>query len=84
MCSQLFILSVIYAENISLSTASAPPAGTLDISAASIITELKSLISSFKSPQAFSILSAFKEFEQTSSAKLQLECAGENFSGFIS
>ena len=33
---------------------------------------------------AFSILSAFKEFEHTSSEKFSFECAGEYFTGFIS
>ena len=78
------ILSVIYREKISLSTASAPPAATRLMSAASIISEPNSRISSFKSPQAFSMRSAFNEFEQTNSAKFSLLCAGEYFSGFIS
>ena len=56
-------------ENLSLSTASAPPAGTEHSSAQFIIKESKILSSSFKSPAALSILLAFKEFEQTSSHK---------------
>ena len=78
------ICFVTRAENLSRSTASAPPAGTLVLSAQSI-TRLPILrISSFKSPQALSRPLPFKELEQTSSHKFSFVCAGEKTDGFIS
>ena len=60
-CERTF--SVIYAENAALSTASAPPAGTRVFAAASIVSEPKMRISSFRSPQALPKTSSlFKEF----------------------
>ena len=84
MLGLLFIFSVTRREKPSLSTASAPPAGTRVLSAHSIMSEPKRRISSFKSPTAFSIFPARRELLHTSSAKFSLLCAGENFFGFIS
>ena len=84
MFLSLFIFSVIKAENLSLSTESAPPAGTLVLLAASTHTEESISISAFKSPAAELSRSAFSELEHTSSAKFSFLCAGENFFGFIS
>ena len=84
MKSFSFMRFVTISENLSLSTAKAPPAGTRHALAHFKSKESKSLISSFRSPAALSILSALKEFEHTSSAKPLLLCAGENFFGFIS
>ena len=70
---------------MSLSTASAPPAGTFDSSAACMVREFKLLISSFKRPQALPNTSLlFKELEHTSSAKLSFVCAGVKDFGFMS
>ena len=78
------IFSVIYSENSSLSTASAPPAATEVLSAASMVTEPRRRISSLSNPAADSSRIAFSELEQTSSAKPSLFWAGVRFSGFIS
>ena len=71
-------------ENSSRSTASAPPAGTLDRSAQSVSKEPSRRISSFNNPAALSRRAAFRELEQISSANPALLWAGENFWGFIS
>ena len=60
---------VIHPEKASLSTASAPPAGTLARSALSITREDRRRISSFSSPTPFVSRSDLSELEQTSSAK---------------
>ena len=79
------IFSVTYAANFSRSTASAPPAGTLDAAAASIVSEPRIRISSFKRPQAFAYTSLLlSEFEHTSSLSRGLSCAGVYFFGFMS
>ena len=70
MFSWFLIFSVIYPEKMSLSTASAEPAGTRAKYAACIISEPIRSSSSFKRPTAFVTLSERKELEQTSSAKL--------------
>ena len=57
---------------MSLSTASAPPAGTLHLSAHFIRKESSLLISSFKRPAALSVREALREFEQTSSPNKSL------------
>ena len=80
----LSILSVTRAENLSLSTASAPPAGTAVFFAHSMQSEPISSISALRSPAAQPSLVALKELEHTSSASPVLLWAGENFSGFIS
>ena len=77
-------LSVIYAENPSRSTASAPPAGTRQASAASMTSEPSRRISSLSRPTAFSTLFARSELEHTSSAKPSLRCAGVKLLGLIS
>ena len=78
------IFSVIMRENSSLSTASAPPAGTEHLSAVERQRELSLLISAFNSPAAESTRAALREFEQTSSANKSLLCAGVFLAGFIS
>ncbi len=75
---------MISCANPSRSTAKAPPAGTLVISAHSIISEFIIRISSFKSPTAFASPSALRELLQTSSARLSDLCAGDFLFGFIS
>ena len=77
-------LSVIYLAKPSRSTASAPPAATRLISALSMTSEPSRRSSSFRRPTAFVRSSPRREFEQTSSAKYSLLCAGVNLSGFIS
>ena len=79
-----FIFSVIYFENISLSTASACPAGIFALYAALINRLSKISISFFNKPQALVKDSDFKELLHTSSAKSLLVCASLLFSGFIS
>ena len=66
------------------STASAPPAGTRVSSAEDTISEPMRRISSFKSPAPFCSRSERREFEQTSSPKRSVLCAGERRSGRIS
>ena len=78
------IFSVTRAENLSLSTASAPPAGTAVALAHSTQREPSISISAFSIPAAQPSLIALNEFEQTSSARPLLEWAGENLTGFIS
>ena len=78
------IFSVTIEENLSLSTAKAPPAGTLHLSAHSIKTEPICRISSLRSPAALLSLSALREFEQISSLKFGFLWAGVNLLGFIS
>ena len=77
-------MSVTFCEKISLSTARAWPAATLVSSATFIKSESNLLSSSFNNPHAFVKRLDLKELLQTISAKFLLECAGENFSGFIS
>ena len=76
--------AVTAAENLSRSTASAPPAATRAHSAASSRREPRARISSLSRPEAESGRSAFSELEQTSSAKPALLWAGENRAGFCS
>ena len=79
------IFSVMYAEKASLSTASAPPAGTFVASAASMTSEPNSRISSFKRPQALPHTSPLlSELLHTSSARFLLEWAGVNLFGLLS
>ena len=78
------IASVTAFENSSLSTASAPPAGTLVASAQRIMIEPRQRSSCLSSPTALSSLSERRELEQTSSANPSLLCAGERREGFIS
>ena len=66
------------------STASAPPASTRVSSAQARISEPRRRSSSLSSPTAFSSWSERREFEQHSSAKSLLWCAGVLFAGFIS
>jgi len=66
----LFISSFTRLEKISLSTAKAPPAGTLLLSAHFIRRESNILISSLSIPAALSFLAAFRLFEHTSSHNL--------------
>ena len=80
----LLISLVTIFENFSLSTAKACPAGTDVLSAHFIRSESNILNSSFKSPHAFVSKFDLNELLHTISAKFLLECAGENFSGFIS
>ena len=61
--------SVMYPENSSLSTAKAPPAGILALSADSMISEPRRLNSSLRRPMAFSLEAALNELLQTNSAK---------------
>ena len=68
----------------SLSTASAPPAGTRVASAASIVSEPSRRISSFRSPQALPQTSSLlKELEQTSSQKASLSMRGGTACGLL-
>ena len=78
------IFSVIMRENSSRLTASAPPAGTAHLYAVSTHTDDSSAISALRSPPAEEMRSAFREFEQTSSAKPSILWAGDFFCGFIS
>ena len=78
------IVIVVISENLSLSTANAPPAGTCVASAHFMIKESSILISSFNKPTAFVILLALNEFEHTNSAKFCVLCAGVIFFGRIS
>ena len=78
------IAFVTASENLSRSTASAPPAATAAALAAGMHTEPSRRISSLRSPAALSSLDALSELEQTSSASLSVRCAGERFAGFIS
>jgi len=69
----------------SLSTASAPPAGTLCSSAAARISEPQRRISACSTPTALaSASSERKELEQTSSASVSVWCASVPRSGRIS
>ena len=77
-------ISVTAVENTSRSTASAPPAATRAVSAASNRWLPIIFISIFKRPDAESGRSALSEFEQISSAKPALLWAGEYFAGFCS
>ena len=79
-----FIPSVTSCANCSLSTASAPPAGTLHLSAQVMRNEPSLRISSFNSPAALSTRIALSEFEQTSSPNKSDLCAGDFLTGFIS
>ena len=74
----------MYRAKPSLSTASAPPAATLFVSALSMISEPILRISAFNRPTALVSSSLRSEFEQTSSAKYSDVCAGVIFAGFIS
>ena len=77
-------MGVTILEKPSLSTASAPPAGTF-VSSAQTITMLPiRRISSLRSPQALSRPLPLSEFEQTSSHRFSFVCAGEKEDGFIS
>jgi len=67
--------NVLEREKTSISTASACPAGTLELYAASTKRLPKSSISFFNNPHAFVISSDFKELLQTSSAKSSELCA---------
>ncbi len=81
----LFLISfVTNSLNKSLSTASAPPAGTRVASAHLIIRESNILISCFNNPTAFSSPAALKLFEHTNSANNPVLCAGVNLKGLIS
>ena len=75
---------MIISENLSLSTANAPPAGTCVASAHLIMIESNILISSFKSPTALVTLFALNELEHTNSPKFSVLCAGVIFFGRIS
>ena len=66
---QAEILSVIYFEKPSLSTARAPPAATRFLSALSMMREPIFRISAFRRPTALVSSSLLRELEQTSSAK---------------
>ena len=66
------------------STASAPPASTRVSSAQERISEPSVRSSCLRSPTAFSSWSERSEFEQHSSAKSSVWCAGVFFCGFIS
>ena len=77
-------ISVTAVENTSRSTASAPPAATRAVSAASSRWDPIMRISIFSRPEAESGRSALRELEQISSAKPALLCAGENLTGFCS
>ena len=79
-----FTASVILSENRCRSTASAPPAGTREASAADRIRLSSARSSAFKRPEALVRCSAFKELEHTSSAKPGLLWAGLYFWGFMS
>ncbi len=76
--------SVTSFENASRSTDREPPAGTRVSYAHSTHREPNRLISSFRSPAAEATRSALKEFEQMSSAKPSVLCAGVLFTGRIS
>ena len=78
------IASVTRREKCARSTASACPAGTAVWRAISISSEPARRISSFSSQGAVFSLSDFSEFEQTSSAKSALWCAGVERIGRIS
>jgi hypothetical protein len=78
------IVSVTLAANVTRSTASACPAGTAHSRAMSSSSEPARRISSFSSHGAVFSESDFKEFEQTSSAKSDVWCAGVDRSGRIS
>ena len=75
---------VTYAEKASLSTAKAPPAGTLVAAAACIVSEPSNRISALSRPQALSSASDLSELLHTNSANLSLWCAGVLLSGLIS
>ena len=68
--------SVIYAENLSRSTARAEPAATCVARAASMMSEPIRDSSSLSSPTALLTRSERRELEQTSSAKSGEWCAG--------
>ena len=77
--------AVTSSEKATRSTASAPPAGSLCLSAADMISELQRRISSCSRPTAlFSQSSERNEFEQTSSARPEVECASVPRTGRIS
>ena len=76
--------SVTSLENASRSTDKEPPAGTRVCFAHSTHSEPNRLISSLRSPAAEATRSALKEFEQMSSAKPSVLCAGVLFTGRIS
>src|SRR5436190_8087489 len=78
------ITSVTLAANSARSTASACPAGTAQPFAISISNDPARRISSFSSHGAVFSLSDFREFEQTSSAKSDVWCAGVERTGRIS
>src|SRR5205085_10406248 len=73
------------AEKPCRSTASAPPAGSLCVSAARMISEPARRISSWITPTAlFCASSERKELEQTSSARWSVTCASVPRTGRIS
>ena len=76
--------AVTSAENIARSTASAPPAATLCLSAAAYTCEPKASSSAFSMPAALSGFMLLSEFEQTSSAAFPVLCTGVCASGRIS
>jgi len=78
------IRSVMKVAKPSLSTARAPPAGTLFSSAAAIIREPCTRNSSLRRPTALARLTPLREFEHTSSPINPLEWAGVIIAGLIS
>ena len=80
----LLMCWVTRSENFSRSTAKAPPAETLVSSAQAMVREDSIRISSFRSPAADPRREAFRELEQTSSAKPGYLWAGLYRWGFIS
>ncbi len=75
---------VTAAENALLSTASAPPAGTLHSSAVRYRCEPSSSSSRFSMPAALSPFVDFSEFEHTSSARSEVWCTPVATCGRIS
>ena len=78
------IASVTFSAKAMRSTASACPAGTAHSRAISISSEPALRSSSFSSQGAVFTVSDFREFEQTSSAKSLVRCAGVDRNGRIS
>jgi hypothetical protein len=84
MFGVLAMAFVTSAENRSRSTANASPAGTRASSPQRMTIEPMSRISCFSRPTAFVAADERNEFEQTSSARFDVACAGVIFTGRIS